>query len=461
MGCVDIAECALDIIGKKNPALNAFTHVDAESVYRSAECMDRDLANGKTRPLMGLVLGIKDMLSTTEWPVTCSSKILEGYRPPYEATSVARLRRAGAILIGRTNCDEFAMGATTEYSAYGPTRNPCNTEYVPGGSSGGSAAAVAAGMCHAALGTDTGGSIRQPAALCGVLGLKPTYGLVSRYGLVAFASSFDCVGPFARNAEVASQVLAEMAGPDPNDATSCMPSIAANAAAKQSIRGLRVGLPQEYYGEGVDDEVRKHVDQTARSMESAGAKMVSISLPHTTYGIATYYVLAAAEASSNLSRYDGVKYGIRYSGKEHTLDDMYTGTRSQGFGFEVKRRIMIGTYVLSAGYYEAYYGKAQRVRNLIQRDFHDAWEKVDVLLTPVTPTAGVKVGEWGNDPLQMYLSDAFTVTANLAGIPGLSLPVGRTPEGLPVGVQLLGPPLSESTLLSVGSEIMDIVGTAP
>ena len=461
MGCVDIAQRALDVIEKKNPILNAFTHVDAESVYRSAESIDQAVANGETLPLMGLVLGVKDVLSTTEWPVTCSSKILAGYQPSYEATSVSRLRRAGALLIGRTNCDEFAMGATTEYSAYGPTRNPCNTEYVPGGSSGGSAAAVAAGMCHAALGTDTGGSIRQPAALCGVLGLKPTYGLVSRYGLVAFASSFDCVGPFAHNAEVASQILAEMAGPDRNDATSCITSTEVNASVQRSIRGLRVGLPQEYYGEGIHDEVKKQVDQTAHSMESAGAKMVTLSMPHTTYGIATYCVLTAAEASSNLSRYDGVKYGIRCFDGAHTLDDMYTSTRSQGFGFEVKRRIMIGTYVLSAGYYDAYYGKAQRVRNLIQRDFHEAWEKVDVLLTPVTPTAGVKVGEWGNDPLQMYLSDAFTVTANLAGIPGLSIPVGKTADGLPVGVQLLGPPLSESALLSVGKEIMEIAEAAP
>ncbi len=458
ISCAEIAQLALDTIQAKNPPLNAFTHVDAESVHQSAEMIDQALAQGKKLPLMGLVLGIKDVLSTTEWPVTCSSKILKGYRPPFEATSVARLRRAGALLIGRTNCDEFAMGATTEYSAYGPTLNPHNLEYVAGGSSGGSAAAVAAGMCHAALGTDTGGSIRQPASFCGVLGLKPTYGLVSRYGLVAFASSFDCVGPFARSTEVASKILSHMAGSDPSDAT-CMdrPYHDVDFSENQSIRGLRIGLPKEYYGEGLDPEVRKLVDQTANTLESEGANLVSISMPHTAYGVATYYILAAAEASSNLSRYDGVKYGPRHSDEAHSLEGMYTGTRSSGFGFEVKRRVMLGTYVLSAGYYDAYYGKAQRVRNLIRKDFGEAWQKVDVLLTPVNPAAGMRVGQRDKDPLQMYLSDAYTVAANLAGIPGISIPVGSTTKGLPVGVQLLGAPFSESTLLSASKTIMELL----
>lgn len=455
--CVEIAQLALDTIQAKNPSLNAFTHVDAETVHQSAETIDRAFAQGKSLPLMGLVLGVKDVLSTTEWPVTCSSKILEGYRPPFEATSVARLRSAGALLIGRTNCDEFAMGATTEYSAYGPTLNPHNLEYVSGGSSGGSAAAVAAGMCHAALGTDTGGSVRQPAAFCGVLGLKPTYGLVSRYGLVAFASSFDCVGTFAHTVEVASKILSHMAGSDPSDATCMGQSYSdVNFSEEQSIRGLRIGLPKEYYGEGLDPEVRKLVDQTASTLESEGANLVPVSLPHTEYGVAAYYILTAAEASSNLSRYDGVKYGLRYSDEGHSLEDMYTGTRSSGFGFEVKRRVMLGTYVLSAGYYDAYYGKAQRVRNLIRKDFDEAWQKVDVLLTPVNPAAGMRIGQRDKDPLQLYLSDAYTVTANLAGIPGISIPVGSTTKGLPVGVQLLGAPFSESTLLSTGKAIMDL-----
>ncbi|MXX98061.1 MAG: Asp-tRNA(Asn)/Glu-tRNA(Gln) amidotransferase subunit GatA [Rhodothermaceae bacterium] len=455
--CAEIAQLALDTIQAKNPLLNAFTHVDAETVHQSAETIDRAFAQRESLPLMGLVLGVKDVLSTTEWPVTCSSKILEGYHPPFEATSVARLRSAGALLIGRTNCDEFAMGATTEYSAYGPTLNPHNLEYVSGGSSGGSAAAVAAGMCHAALGTDTGGSVRQPAAFCGVLGLKPTYGLVSRYGLVAFASSFDCVGTFADTAEVASKILSHMAGSDPSDATCMGQSYSdVNFSEEQSIRGLRIGLPKEYYGEGLDPEVRKLVDQTASTLESEGANLVPVSLPHTEYGVAAYYILTAAEASSNLSRYDGVKYGLRYSDEGHSLEDMYTGTRSSGFGFEVKRRVMLGTYVLSAGYYDAYYGKAQRVRNLIRKDFDEAWQKVDVLLTPVNPAAGMRVGQRDKDPLQLYLSDAYTVTANLAGIPGISIPVGSTTKGLPVGVQLLGAPFSESTLLSTGKAIMDL-----
>jgi len=458
--CTDIAQRALDVIQAKNSDLNAFTHVDADSVYRSAEVIDKALTQEQRLPLAGLVLGVKDVLSTTEWPVTCSSKILEGYQPPFDATSVARLRDAGALLIGRTNCDEFAMGSTTEYSVYGPTLNPHNQEYVAGGSSGGSAAAVSAGMCHAALGTDTGGSIRQPAAFCGVLGLKPTYGLVSRYGLVAFASSFDCVGPFARDTEVASLVLSHMAGSDPNDATSLDYSPEnIDTSTARSIHGLRIGLPQEYYGEGFHDDVKQLVEQTAEKLKAEGAQLIPVTMPHTMHGIAAYYILATAEASSNLSRYDGVKYGLRISDHDLSLNDMYTHTRSQGFGFEVKRRIMLGTYVLSAGYYDAYYAKAQRVRSLIQKDFNESWKKVDMLLTPVTPVAGVRVGEWGDDPLQMYLSDAYTVTANLAGIPGLSIPAGKTNDGLPVGVQLLGPPMSELNLLDTAKTIMELAET--
>ncbi len=460
--CAEIVQGALDVIQSKNPALNALTHVDTESVYRSAEATDQALQDGRNLPLAGLVLGVKDVLSTTEWSVTCSSRILEGYRPPFEATSVARLRNAGALLIGRANCDEFAMGSTTEYSAYGPTLNPHNQEYVAGGSSGGSAAAVAAGMCHATLGTDTGGSIRQPAAFCGVLGLKPTYGLVSRYGLVAFASSFDCVGPLAKDPEIVAQILWHMAGSDPNDAT-CLdpPQNTMNFPVSASVHGLRIGLPEGYDGEGVQEDVQQFVEQTAHNLESEGAQLVSVPMPHIKHGIAAYYILAAAEASSNLSRYDGVKYGIRRCTEKESLSDMYTSTRSHGFGFEVKRRVMLGTYVLSAGYYDAYYGKAQRVRSLIRRDFDEAWEHADILLSPVTPAAGVRVGEWGNDPLRMYLSDAHTVTANLAGVPGLSVPVGKTNEGLPVGVQLMGPVFSESRLLATGKKIMELAGTLP
>jgi len=457
---VEIAQMSLDRIHQRNPSLNAFTYVDVDSVYQSAQSIDKRLARDENLPLAGLILGVKDVLTTTEWPVTCSSNILKGYQPPFEATSVARLRKAGALLIGRTNCDEFAMGSTTEYSAYGVTKNPNNQSYVAGGSSGGSAAAVASGMCHAALGTDTGGSIRQPSAFCGVVGLKPTYGLVSRYGLVAFASSFDCVGPIAHSPYVAWQILSLMSGADPNDAT-CLdyvPDMSAYAV-DMTIDGLRVGVLSEYYGEGLQNEVRSLVEQTAQNLKSYGAKLESVSMPHIEYGIAAYYILAAAEASSNLSRYDGVKYGIRHLDADHSLDSMYTQTRSQGFGFEVKRRIMLGTYVLSAGYYDAYYGKAQRVRSLIRGDFDEVWKKVDVLLTPVTPTAGARIGEWGNDPLQMYLSDAYTVTANLAGIPALSVPVGKTEEKLPVGVQVLGPPKSESRILSVGQRIMELAQT--
>ncbi|MCY4000030.1 MAG: Asp-tRNA(Asn)/Glu-tRNA(Gln) amidotransferase subunit GatA [Bacteroidetes bacterium] len=458
--CTEIVRQALDVIDEKNPSINAFTHVDADGVYQSAESLDQRIARGERLPLAGLVLGIKDVLSTSEWPVTCSSKILEGYRPPFEATSVARLRNAGALMVGRTNCDEFAMGSTTEHSAYGVTLNPHDQSFVAGGSSGGSAAAVAAGMCHAALGTDTGGSIRQPAAFCGVVGLKPTYGLVSRYGLVAFASSFDCVGPMAQNPRDARQILYYMMGNDPKDATSLdHSSLMTESQEDIPLDGLRVGLLSEYYGDGIQDEVTHYLDQTADHLQSHGAELKTIDMPHIAHGIAAYYILATAEASSNLSRYDGVKYGVRIQGDEHSLESMYTATRGYGFGFEVKRRIMLGTYVLSAGYYDAYYGKAQRVRSLIRNDFDEAWKKVDVMLTPVTPTAGARIGEWGNDPLQMYLSDAYTVTANLAGIPALSVPVGKAANGLPVGVQIIGPPLSESRLLSIGEKIMMLANT--
>jgi len=457
---VELAQLSVETINKENPHINAFTYVDADSVCQSAQSIDERLARDENLPLAGLILGVKDVLSTTEWPVTCSSKILKGYRPPFEATSVARLRQAGALLIGRANCDEFAMGSTTEYSAYGVTKNPNNVKYVAGGSSGGSAAAVAAGMCHAALGTDTGGSIRQPSAFCGVVGLKPTYGLVSRFGLVAFASSFDCVGPITQSPYEAWQILCHMSGTDPNDATCIDYSPEKSAySPDMPIDGLRVGVLSEYYGEGLEDEVHHLMDQTAQNLKSQGAQLISVSMPHIEYGIAAYYILAAAEASSNLSRYDGVKYGIRHLGDEESLESMYVQTRSQGFGFEVKRRIMLGTYVLSAGYYDAYYGKAQRVRSLIRQDFEEAWKKIDVLLTPVTPTAGACIGEWGNDPLQMYLSDAYTVTANLAGIPAVSVPVGKVDDGLPVGVQVLGPPMSESRILSVGQRIMELADT--
>ena len=386
-------------------------------------------------------------------PATAGSRILAGYHPPYDATAVARLEAAGAVLLAKLNCDEFAMGSSNENSAYGPVRNPRALDRVPGGSSGGSAAAVAAGFCVASLGTDTGGSIRQPAAFCGVVGLLPTYGRVSRFGLIAFASSLDRIGPFTATVADAATMLQVLAGPDKLDATSATHEIPDyTAALAQPVRGLRIGVPAEYFGEGLDPEIRTAVERTLQSLATEGAEIVPISLPHNPAAIPTYYVLATAEASSNLSRFDGVRFGLR-APEAHNLSSMYRLTRDEGFGPEVKRRILLGTYALSAGYYDAYYRKAQQVRTLIARDFLQAFKLCDVIIGPMTPTPPFKLGEKSDDPVAMYLADIYSVAASLAGICGLSVPCGTTAAGLPIGVQVLAPHFDESTLLRVGHAI--------
>ena len=436
--------------------LNAFTYVDSDGALARARSLDVRRARGDAPPLAGLVVAVKDVLCIRDWPVTCASRMLSGFASLYDATAVARLRTLGAIVIGKTNCDEFAMGSSNETSHFGPVHNPRAAGYSPGGSSGGSAAAVAAGLCHAALGTDTGGSVRQPAALCGVVGLKPTYGRVSRHGLVAYASSFDCIGPLANCTEDAALILEAMAGVDRHDATSApVPFAPVAEAPLQDAHGLRVGVPREYFGEGLDAGIRRIIGSTLDLLRGAGADIRRLSMPHTRYGVATYYVLATAEASSNLGRYDGVRYGFRPDASASLgLEQLYARARSAGFGREVKRRIMLGTYVLSAGYYDAYYAKAQRVRSLMRDDFDCAFEQVDVLVTPVTPVPGIRMGTMVDDPLQMYLSDIYTVTANLAGIPGLSVPVGTHESGLPVGLQILGRAFDESRLLRLGNLVM-------
>ncbi len=397
-------------------------------------------------PLYGIPLAIKDNMCTRGVRTTCSSKMLENFVPVYESTVTSKLIKAGYLLVGKTNLDEFAMGSSTENSAFKTTSNPWDTGRIPGGSSGGSAAAVAAGQCIGALGSDTGGSIRQPAALCGVVGLKPTYGRVSRYGLVAFASSLDQIGPITKTVKDTAILMNAISGQDPLDSTSApIPVPDFEAAAGKDIKGLKVGIPKEYFIEGMDPEVETAVREAIKKLESLGAIPVEISLPNTQYAIATYYVLATSEASSNLARYDGVKYGFRAEGRD--LLDMYMQTRSRGFGPEVKRRIMLGTYALSAGYYEAYYGKAQQVRTLIKRDFDNALKEVDVIATPTSPTAAFKMGEKTADPLQMYLSDIFTISINLAGVPAISLPCGFTKSGLPIGLQLIGRHFDEEAII--------------
>jgi aspartyl-tRNA(Asn)/glutamyl-tRNA(Gln) amidotransferase subunit A len=389
-------------------------------------------------------------LSTTGIKTTCGSKILENYTPPYDATAVARLDAAGAVLLGKTNCDEFAMGSSNENSAYGTVRNPIAPDRVPGGSSGGSAAVVAAGLAVASLGTDTGGSIRQPGAFCGIPALMPTYGRVSRYGLIAFASSLDRIGPFTTNVADSAAVLSAIAGHDPADSTSASTPVSDySAEARKPLAGLRVGVAEEYFGAGLDAGVKGKIEAGIRMLEGLGCVRVPIRMPHTEYAIATYYIVATAEASSNLARYDGVRYGLRVPGT--TLMDMYRKTREQGFGPEVKRRIMLGTYALSAGYYDAYYLRAQKVRALIARDFSEAFGKVDVIITPTTPTPAFKLGEKTADPLQMYLADIYTVTGSLAGIPGISVPCGTVEAGLPVGMQIFGSHFDEGKILRVAA----------
>lgn len=434
-------------IEKRNRELNAFLTLSPERAYAQADRIDAMRSKGgNLPPLAGVPIAIKDVISTRGIRTTCGSKILENYVPPYDATAVERLENAGAVLLGKTNCDEFAMGSSNENSAYGPVRNPVSLDRVPGGSSGGSAAAVAAGLAVGALGTDTGGSIRQPGALCGIPGLMPTYGRVSRYGLIAFASSLDRIGPFARTVRDAASILHAIAGRDQNDATSA--DVAKRdylAELEKPVSGMRIGIPKEYFGEGMDPQVRVRVEEGIKRLESLGCKLIELRMPHTDYAIATYYIVATAEASSNLARFDGVRYGLRTDSS--TLRDMYKKSRGKGFGAEVKRRIMLGTYALSSGYYDAYYLRAQKVRSLIARDFAEAFEKADALVTPTSPSPAFRIGDRVNDPLSMYLADIFTVTGSLAGVPGISIPCGSTNEGLPVGLQILGPHFAEANVL--------------
>ncbi|MFH0952991.1 MAG: Asp-tRNA(Asn)/Glu-tRNA(Gln) amidotransferase subunit GatA [Verrucomicrobiota bacterium] len=436
-------------IKKTDPKVQAYLTLDAESALAQACAADKTRKGRSGNPLFGIPLAIKDVLNVEGQPCTCGSKILKGYTSPYDATAVAKLRALGAIFLGRVNMDEFAMGSSTENSAYQVTRNPWNLDRVPGGSSGGSAAAVAAHEAIASLGTDTGGSIRQPASFCGCVGLKPTYGRVSRYGLTAFASSLDQIGPLAKDVRDAAILLGGIAGHDPMDSTSVDVPVPDYAGTlKTDLRGMTLGLPKEYFVKGMDADVERAVRAAVEQCRTLGAEIKEVSLPHTKYAIATYYVIATAEASANLARFDGVRYGARVEGEDPI--DMYGKTRAAGFGTEVKRRIILGTYVLSSGYYDAYYLRAQKVRTLIRQDFAEVFKACDAILTPVAPTAAYRIGEKTDDPLQMYLGDIFTVTANLAGICGLSVPCGFTGDRLPVGLQILGPAFGEENILRVG-----------
>jgi aspartyl-tRNA(Asn)/glutamyl-tRNA(Gln) amidotransferase subunit A len=454
--------------------LNAFLHVSKDAALAAADAVDAKRQRGDALgKLAGVPIAIKDALCTSDAPTTCASKILtrvgegntggtdptQGFRPPYDATVVARLRAADAVLIGKVNMDEFAMGSSGENSAFGPSRNPWDKSRTAGGSSSGSAVSVAAGLALGALGSDTGGSIRQPAALCGVVGVKPSYGRVSRYGLIAFASSLDQVGPFARDVKSAARLLEVISGQDPLDSTSAeVPVGDYEAACSRDIKGLRIGIPEEYFGEGLDPAISESVRSAISELEKAGCSVKPVSLPHTKYGIATYYIVATAEASSNLARFDGVRFGLRIETAKSDLTSLYGKTRNAGFGAEVKRRILLGTYVLSAGYYDAYYKKAQRVRTLIKRDFDQAFESVDAIAVPTSPTPAFRLGEKVDNPLAMYLADVFTLPASLAGIAGLSVPCRATPAtdsqpSLPVGLQLLGPAFAEERLFSLAAEV--------
>ena len=436
-------------IGERNSELNAYLALSEVRAYSQADRMDALVASGKALPpLAGVPIAIKDVISTRGVRTTCGSKILENYVPPYDATAVERLEAAGAVILGKTNCDEFAMGSSNENSAYGAVRNPEAMDRVPGGSSGGSAAAVAAGLAVASLGTDTGGSIRQPGSFCGIPAMMGSYGRVSRYGLIAFASSLDRIGPFATNARDVAAILGVIAGRDANDSTSTTAPVPDyRAAMEKSAKGLRVGIPKEYFGEGMDDGVRKKIEAGIEILKKLGCELREIHMAHTDYAIATYYIIATAEASSNLARYDGVRYGLRV--EDDSLLAMYRKTRGVGFGAEVKRRIVLGTYVLSAGYYDAYYLKGQKVRALIAQDFRDAFTKVDVIVTPTSPVPAFKLGERTDDPLQMYLADIYTVTGSLAGVPGISVPCGKIRGKLPVGLQIFGPAFGEDKVLQL------------
>lgn len=448
----EVCQATFDRIETLNPKLNAFLTLTKEKSLERAKTLDAKLnENIDLLPLFGVTIAVKDNMCTKEVRTTCGSKILENFIPPYSATAISRLEDAGAIIVGKTNCDEFAMGSSNENSAYGPALNPWDITRVPGGSSGGSAAAIAADLSILALGSDTGGSVREPASFCGILGLKPTYGRVSRYGLVAFGSSLDQIGQFGKTTADIATLLGVVAGRDPNDATSSNMEVPNYLASLNGdIKGLRVGIPKEAFGAGLNSEVKSIVEAAIKNLENLGANTVEVTLPHSEYAIADYYIIATAEASANLARFDGVRYGFRAENIKN-LSDMYRYSRDLGFGAEVKRRIMLGTYVLSSGYYDAYYLKAQKVRTLIEQDFRNAFTKCDIIAMPTAPVPAFKLGEKTSNPLEMYLADIYTVTLNLAGLPGLSVPCGFSQEGLPVGCQLVAPHFQEAKLLQVAS----------
>jgi len=448
VSAVELTRAVLDRIAATEPRIASFLTITADTALAQAAAADARRARGESGPLLGVPVGIKDMILTEGIRTTAASKILGNFVAPYDATVTRKLRDAGAVCVGKLNCDEFAMGSSTENSAFQVTRNPWDTDRVPGGSSGGSASAVAARQCLGTLGTDTGGSIRQPAACCGVVGIKPTYGRVSRYGVIAYASSLDQVGPLAQTVTGCAHLLGAIAGRDPHDSTSVNRPVPDYAAALgRGVEGLRIGIPREYFVDGMQPEVETAVRGAVRVLEQQGARVAEVSLPHTTYAIPAYYLIATAEASSNLARYDGIKYGLRAADADGLLA-MYQRTRAAGFGTEVKRRIMLGTYALSAGYYDAYYVKALQVRTLIRRDFEAVFADHDVLVTPTAPTTAFRIGEKTTDPLQMYLSDIFTISVNLAGLPALSLPCGFDAAALPIGVQIIGRPFEEDTVLA-------------
>ncbi|MGK7344796.1 MAG: Asp-tRNA(Asn)/Glu-tRNA(Gln) amidotransferase subunit GatA [Candidatus Nitrospinota bacterium M3_3B_026] len=460
-GAVTSEEAAgayLDRIRRVDPELNSYITVDEDSAMEAAREADKRRAGGEEGPLLGVPMAVKDLINTKGLRTTCGSKMLESFVPPFDAHVVKKLKEAGAVILGKTNMDEFAMGSSNETSFFGPVKNPWDISRIPGGSSGGSAAAVAADLCAAALGSDTGGSVRQPASLCGIVGLKPTYGRVSRFGLVAFASSLDQIGPMTKDVADCALMLGAIAGDDPLDST-CSPEPVPDYTADldKGVEGMTIGVPEEYFVEGMDEDVEKTVRAALEALKEAGAAVKPISLPHTKYGVPAYYVIAPAEASSNLARYDGVKYGFRAQGAK-SLMEMYSRTREEGFGAEVKRRIMLGTYALSSGYYDAYYLKAQKVRALVRKDFAEAFGDVSAIVAPTSPSAAFGIGERTGDPLKMYLSDIFTINANLAGIPGLSVPCGHTPEGLPVGLQILGKWFDEASLFRVASVVEEKTG---
>ncbi len=457
----EVAAAYLDRIEAVDSKVKAYINVNRDLALTMADEADRRLGSGQAGPLTGAPIGIKDVICIQGLPTTCGSRMLENFVPPYDATVIKKLKEAGAVFLGKLNMDEFAMGSSTENSAFHPTFNPWDLSRIPGGSSGGSAAAVAARTCVASLGSDTGGSIRQPASHCGVVGMKPTYGRVSRFGLVAFASSLDQIGPLTRDVRDCALLMEAICGHDPSDSTSAPREAEPFTSSLEGpVEGIKVGVPREYFADGLSQEVAQAVNRALDTLRELGCELVEVELPHTKYAVATYYIIAPAEASSNLSRYDGVKYGFR-AGEYEDLMDMYKKTRSQGFGPEVKRRIMIGTYALSSGFYDAYYRKASQVRTLIKQDFQRAFEKCDVIAGPVAPTTAFKIGEKASDPLQMYLSDIFTIPVNLAGVPGLSVPCGVDQDNLPVGLQLVSNYFREDILLKVAYNFERARGPMP